>query len=415
MSDTLPAWNLALAAAAGVATIASPCVLPVLPLLLGAGSGGPAAARARRWRPLALVAGFVLGFVALALAFGASAQVLGVPAEHVRQGGALLLMLAGLAMAWPALGERLFAPAERLSEALQRRLPIAPQGLAGAALLGLALGVVWAPCAGPVLAAILGLLAGAQRAEAAPLLTAYAIGAGVPMLAISGGASWMLARLKPLARHAVAVRRALGALVVATAAAMLAQVDAQATAWLAQRLSSLSSVSQRLATAIALPDAEAASGRGAGLGSPAPDFTGIEAWLNTDAPLTMPGLRGKVVLLDFWTFGCINCVRTLPHLRDWHRRHADRGLVIVGVHTPEFAHERPLAALQAAVRRHALAYPVAQDNGFKTWNAHGVTAWPTQILIDRRGRIAFRHIGEGDEALIERRIEDLLAEPPPAP
>ncbi|NRF70942.1 redoxin domain-containing protein [Aquincola sp. S2] len=409
--EGLPTWNLALAAAAGIATIASPCVLPVLPLLLGAGSSGSAAAAGERWRPLALVGGFVLGFVALALLFGASAQVLGIPAERVRQAGALLLLLAGVAMAWPALGERLFAPAARWAEALQQRLPARPDGLLGTALLGLALGVVWAPCAGPVLAAILGLLAGAERSEAAPLLTAYALGAGLPMLAIVGGARWALERLRPVARHAVRIRRGLGALVIATAAAMLAQVDTQAAAWLAQQASS---VAAGLRSPFVPPSVEIEARDAPQFGAPAPELAGLDAWLNTPggAPLTIDSLRGRVVLLDFWTFGCINCVRTLPHLRQWHQRYAERGLVVLGVHTPEFAHERPLAALEAAVRRHALRYPIAQDNGFKTWKAYGVQAWPTQVLIDRQGRIALRHIGEGDEAAIERRIEQLLDSPP---
>jgi thiol-disulfide isomerase/thioredoxin len=116
-----------------------------------------------------------------------------------------------------------------------------------------------------------------------------------------------------------------------------------------------------------------------------------------------------VVLLDFWTFGCVNCIRTLPHLRGWHDRYAAQGLVVIGVHTPEFAHERPLPALRDAVARHGLRYPIAQDNAYRTWNAYAVRYWPAQILIDREGRIAWRHYGEGGEADTEARLRQLLA------
>ena len=386
---------LGLALAAGIATIASPCVLPVLPLLLGAGSG-MAGNAPERWRPPAVVAGFVLGFVGLTLLFGGTARVAGVPAEALRAGGALVMLAAGLLMTVPAWGERVFAPTERLASAVQRWLPGGRPGPAGSVLLGAALGLSWAPCAGPVLAAILALVAGARPGEAAPLLSAYALGAGLPMLAIAFSGQWAMARLKPLARHARRVRQALGALVVLVAVAMLARWDAPAVAWLADKVSG--------SGALPLPaDVPGPSANG----SPAPELAGIEAWLNSE-PLRLAELRGKVVLLDFWTFGCVNCIRTLPHLRGWHARYADQGLVVIGVHTPEFAHERPLPALRDAVARHGLHYPIAQDNAYRSWNAYGVRYWPAQILIDRQGRIAWRHYGEGGEADTEARIRRLL-------
>lgn len=390
---------LALALAAGIATIASPCVLPVLPLLLGAGSGGPGAAATERWRPPAVVAGFVLGFVGLTLIFGGTAQVAGLSADTLRTAAALVMLAAGALMLLPAWGERAFAPAERLASAVQRWVPGGRPGPAGSVLLGATLGLAWAPCAGPVLAAILALVAGAQPGEAAPLLTAYGLGAGLPMLAIAFGGQWAMNRLKPLARHATRVRQGLGVMVVLVAVAMLARWDAPAVAWLTDKVSvSDSSASPLLAgTPSKLAN-----------GAPAPELAGIDAWLNSE-PLRLAELRGKVVLLDFWTFGCVNCIRTLPHVRGWHERYATQGLVVIGVHTPEFAHERPLPALRNAVARHGLRYPIAQDNAYRSWNAYGVRYWPAQILIDRDGRIAWRHYGEGGEADTETRIRALLA------
>lgn len=147
-------------------------------------------------------------------------------------------------------------------------------------------------------------------------------------------------------------------------------------------------------------------------GSTAPEFAGIEGWLNTD-PLRMADLRGKVVLVDFWTYSCINCVRTLSSLTRWHRTYQDQGLVIVGVHTPEFAYERESAKLQNAMRRYHIEYPVAQDNGYATWQAYHNQYWPAQYLIDRNGKIVLQHFGEGDYDDMERAIRRLLAQAPP--
>jgi thiol-disulfide isomerase/thioredoxin len=202
------------------------------------------------------------------------------------------------------------------------------------------------------------------------------------------------------------VRQGLGAMVVLVAVAMLARWDAPAVAWLTDKVSGTVD-SSWLADAGGATAVSAATTPTPANGAPAPELAGIEAWLNSE-PLRLADLRGKVVLLDFWTFGCVNCIRTLPHLRGWHARYADQGLVVIGVHTPEFAHERPLPALRGAVARHGLRYPIAQDNGYRSWNAYGVRYWPAQILIDRDGRIAWRHYGEGGEADTEARIRALL-------
>lgn len=140
----------------------------------------------------------------------------------------------------------------------------------------------------------------------------------------------------------------------------------------------------------------------------APEFTGISHWINS-APLTMAQLRGKVVLVEFWTYECINCIHVLPHVKQWHERYKDQGLVVVGVHTPEYGHERILGNLEKAVKRFDIAYPVAQDNDYGTWNAFGNRYWPALYLIDGNGKIVYRHYGEGDYDVTEARIRHLLA------
>jgi thiol-disulfide isomerase/thioredoxin len=144
--------------------------------------------------------------------------------------------------------------------------------------------------------------------------------------------------------------------------------------------------------------------------SPAPEFAGIDGWLNSE-PLDMAQLRGKVVLVDFWTYSCINCAHTLPALVKWHRAYKDQGLVIIGVHTPEFPYERETAGLQKAMRRFHIEYPVAQDNHYATWQAYNNQYWPAQYLIDRDGKIVGQHFGEGGYEEMEQAIRDLLAKP----
>lgn len=142
----------------------------------------------------------------------------------------------------------------------------------------------------------------------------------------------------------------------------------------------------------------------------APEFTGIEKWLNSE-PLSMQKLRGKVVLVDFWTYTCINCVRTLPYVKNWYDKYKDQGLVVVGVHTPEYRFERSTEKVTTALKRFDIRYPVAQDNDYATWNAYNNRYWPAMYLVDKQGRIVYTHFGEGNYAETEAKIQSLLAQP----
>lgn len=384
---------------AGMATVASPCILPMLPLILGAAMGPEHRAGRPGLRPLFIVLGFVLAFAAAALLFGATTRVLGLSPQSLRSLSTLVLGGCGLLMAWPGLAHW-----------TARWLPGAATGLAswgqslgdragirhgGALLLGASLGLVWTPCAGPVLAAVLALVATEPaQARAAGLLLLYALGAGIPMLLIAYGGPWFMRRVDGLKRRAEALRRLFGLLMLLTAAAIHWQLDTQISAWLAERLSW-----QQAARSEALQP------------TAAPELQELTRWFNSP-PLSLAQLRGQVVLLDFWTFACVNCVRSVPHLQAWHQRYAARGLVVIGLHTPEFGFEKDPAQLQAAIQRLGLSYPVAQDNQYRNWRNWQVQAWPTLFLLDRQGRVRLRHVGEGDEALIEAEIQKLLAQAP---
>lgn len=406
-------WQTLFAAGAGVATVASPCVLPILPMLLGASVG--AADGGSRWRPAAIVLGFVLAFTGAAWVFGSATAVLGLSAGTLRTISIGLLALFGVALAWPA-GWRLPGAAALAGGGVLQRLADRAAGwghgpgLGAALLLGASLGVVWTPCAGPVLAAILALVASQQQpGEAAGLLLAYAVGAGLPMLAIAHGGRRLVQRVRQWSRHAQALRQGFGVLMLLTAWAMHTGWDVTLSARVASRLAGLGSTLEALLPAGGVPVVEAPEvpAAAAGARGTAPAFAGLGPWFNT-SPLTIEGLRGRVVLVDFWTFGCVNCINTLPHLQRWHQRYAARGLIIVGVHTPEFAFERDPSAVQAAIRRHGLGYAVAMDNGHATWQAWRNRYWPALYLVDRDGRVVFHHIGEGDYAHVEREIERVL-------
>ncbi|RZL04384.1 MAG: cytochrome c biogenesis protein DipZ [Rubrivivax sp.] len=397
MMDALTPWQWPIAGLAGVATVASPCVLPVLPLLLGV-----SAQETSRTRPLFIILGFVLSFAALALLFSASTHVLGLSPDAVRWIATTGMLLAGLLMVWPALGERALAPLGRVANLAHAVGGHATQGPWGGLLLGASLGALWTPCAGPVLASILVLVAQQPSAgTTAPLLLSYAAGAGLPMLAIAYGGQVMTHKVRAFTRHADRFRRICGLMVMGSALTLGLQLDAHASAWASRVWSGLSptevAVAQEPAVATDMAPA-------------APEFIGIGPWLNSP-PLSLKALRGQVVLVEFWTYGCSNCVNTLPHIQRWHERYARQGLKVVGVHTPEFAFERSPDNVRQAIRRHGLSYPVALDNQYKTWNAYGNRYWPALYLIDRQGRIVFTHFGEGDEARIEQRIQQTLAQP----
>jgi cytochrome c biogenesis protein CcdA/thiol-disulfide isomerase/thioredoxin len=403
---------------AGAGTALTPCVLPVLPALLAAtGSGG-------RRRPLGVIAGLVTTFTVAIVALASVIDGVGLPDATVRTLAVVVLLVFGLSMLIPSWSARIEAPLTRLARFGPRD---GGDGFWSGLLVGAGLGFVYAPCAGPILAAVVSVSAtmGASGQLVAVAL-GYAAGSALVLLAIAYGGRRLLDRLRAAGRGP-AVQRTLGVVMIATAVAVAADLDVRFQTALANDFPSfLTNPTHALERSSAVEDRLADlrgparfaerddGGRRAGLPvlGKAPDFTGNQRWFNTpgNGPLDLRELRGRVVLVDFWTYTCINCIRTLPYVRAWDARYRKRGLTVVGVHTPEFPFERDAGNVERAISQNALRYPVAQDNEYATWDAWGNQYWPAKYLIDARGRVRYAHFGEGDYERTESAIRALLAE-----
>ena len=334
---------LAVAFVAGIVTALSPCVLPVLPVMLAGGTTG------NERQPYAIVAGLVVSFTVFTLTATALLSALHLPDDLLRNIAIVVVALVGLSLLWPRLGDLLERPFARLGRRSNR-------DVGGGFLLGITLGLVFVPCAGPVIGAVATVAATERLSFDAVLVTlAYALGAGLVLLgiAIAGRRGLELPRLR---RHAPTIRRVLGAAVLAVAVLMAFNLDTRLQTNLPeytralQKLENSNDVKSRLDGLVPGREEVIAEKDGLGDGGAAPEFTGIEGWINSE-PLTLEGLRGKVVLIDFWTYSCINCLRTLPYLKQWDETYRDKGLTIVGVHTPEFAFERERSNVEGAVKR----------------------------------------------------------------
>jgi cytochrome c biogenesis protein CcdA/thiol-disulfide isomerase/thioredoxin len=399
----------------GVLTILSPCILPVLPFVF-----------ARADRPfvrsgLPLLAGMALTFAAVAT-LAAVGGGWAVDANRVGRWAALLLLAAfALTLVFPALADRAMQPlvrwGGRLSEAATAGTEPGKERIGPSLLLGVATGLLWAPCAGPILGIILtgAALSGASLGTGL-LLFAYALGAATSLaLALLVGGR-VFAAMKRSIGAGQTVRRALGLLILVAVGAIALGLD---TTYLT-RLSTggTFALEQSVASRLGSGDKAARTTKVmAGPGGaamlpdegPLPSLDGAATWLNSP-PLTAERLRGKVVLVDFWTYSCINCLRAIPFTRAWAERYARDGLVVIGVHAPEFAFERDVANVRAAMDRLGIRYPVAIDNDKKIWTAFSNMYWPALYLADAKGRLRYHHFGEGDDETTERAIRQLLAE-----
>ncbi len=381
----------------GVLTILSPCVLPVLPFVFARSE------QSFRRSGLPILIGMALTFTVLASLAAVGGAWLVEVNQYGRYAAMLLLLLLGFALIFPSWSERMMRPFVVLGGRLQQRAD-RQSSVKGSLLLGVAVGFLWAPCAGPILGLVLaGAALNGANLHSALLLLTFAAGAasslGVALLASARVIGWM----KRSFGVEEWVRRVLGVTVVAGIAVIALGWD---TRFLAQFTSAnTTATEQRLIERFTNSSnaTEAADMRRA------PPLVGATQWLNSP-PLSDEMLRGKVVLVDFWTYSCINCLRTLPYLKAWDEKYRAQGLVIIGVHAPEFAFEKDIKNVEQAVHELGVTYPVAIDNQYAIWNAFKNEYWPAHYLIDARGRIRDQHFGEGKYQETELRIQALLKE-----
>jgi cytochrome c biogenesis protein CcdA/thiol-disulfide isomerase/thioredoxin len=380
--------NAGLAFLEGLALILSPCILPVLPIILSGSITG------NKKRPLGIVTGFIITFALFTLFSRALIQFTSINMNTVRDISSAILLLLGIIMMSKTLTEkvnRILQPLSNVGGALSSANNL-QGGFYSGMLFGGLVGIIWTPCAGPVLAAVIVQVV-LQKTTVSSMLVvlAFAIGAGIPMLLVAWFGRSIMTHFAFFREKAVFFRQLMGLILVLT---VLYFMCLQGIILSFNQKSGISLSRNALINGIEQP-------------YQSPEIEGITAWINSD-PLTISGLKGKVVLVDFWTYSCINCIRTLPYLKDWYAKYHDQGLEIIGVHSPEFQFEHDVNNVVKAVKAYDISYPVALDNDFATWRNFQNEYWPAHFLINKEGKVVYVHFGEGEYDVTENNIRFLL-------
>lgn len=431
---------IAFAFVSGIITILSPCILPVLPIVLGGSVGGGKA------RPLGVIAGFVISFTLFTLALTALVDALGIPSNALRIAAVVLIVGLGLVMVVPQLRDRFELLASKLTSRTKRGA--GGSGFAGGVPIGLSLGLVWTPCVGPIMASVIALALTQQVDGGAALITlSYTLGTSIPMMAIMFGGRTLLTRVPALLKNTPKIQRGFGVVTILAGLAIGFGLDLRFQASVLrifpnygsgltaiensdlvqdalQARNSSADASQFMMSATNVSydsfDQQPRNGRLGDYG-PAPELVTRGEWLNWDelgladtlnpsSPISMRDLRGKVVIIDFWTYSCVNCVRTIPYLTAWWDAYKDQNLVIIGVHTPEFEFEKSQANVARAMKNLGVEWPVVLDNAYAQWGAYKNRYWPAKYFVDAEGHIRYFHFGEGEYDTSEKVIKELLRE-----
>lgn len=401
---------------AGVVTILSPCILPILPIILSSSVDHP-----NKRKPIGVILGFVTSFTFFTLFLSSIVKIIGIPADSLRLFSIFVLIFFGLSIVTPKfqiLIEKLFTKLLRYAPASAPR-----SGLTGGFIIGLSLGLLWTPCVGPILASVISLaLTGTVTFQAFLITLSYSVGTAIPMFIIMHTGSKTLQKIPWLLQNSVRIQKLFGILMIITAIGIFFNIDRKFQTFVLDKFPNYGVGLTKLEDNGTVIDELENMGnttdkdkKGRPIydlipkGTKAPEIIKGGEWFNS-SPLKLSELRGKVVLLDFWTYSCINCQRTFPYLRNWHDKYKDKGLVIIGVHSPEFEFEKDPENVAKALSDFKLKYPVVQDNDFSTWQAYNNRYWPAKYFIDKDGYIRYTHFGEGDYDNSEKIIQELLSE-----
>lgn len=405
---------------AGIITVLSPCILPILPIILTSSIGGVNTGKSR---PMGVVIGFILSFTFFTLFLSTIVRLSGVPAETLRFVSVLIVAGFGISLLVPQF-QVLF---ERLFTRLAGHMPNSrgKTGFGGGLIIGFSVGLLWTPCVGPILASVISLaITGAVTFDTFLITLAYSLGTAIPMFLIMLGGQNALRRVPWLLSNLGYIQKLFGVLMVLTAIGIFFNVDRKFQTFILNSFpqygSGLTKFEDNELIRSQLDKRSDSEVKKEDMGKPMFDLIkpkGVKAheiipggiWFNSE-PLTLEQLKGKVVIIDFWTYSCINCQRTLPYLRDWNEKYKDKGLVIIGVHAPEFEFEKSEKNVFQAIKDFKLTYPIVQDNNFATWRAYNNRYWPAKYFIDKDGYIRYTHFGEGKYDESERVIQELLKE-----
>ena len=407
---------------AGLFTILAPCIWPLLPIVLA----DVTQSNSKR-RPLGITAGVAISYAFFTLAISALESSFGLNPNVLRKLAVVVLLVVGLSMVIPALSRRMEASISRFSGKFGGMGRNTRSDFGGGFLTGIALGIVWTPCSGPILASV-AVLAGTNKISLESVIVTlfYVAGVSIPLFGFAVGGQKLLSRSRRLSKHTGRIQIASGLVMIITAVGIYTNYDKTIEAKLLsavpsytnaltgiERTSSVTKALDKLKGTKNIPSTVTANesalfnGNG-GAPSKAPEFSGISKWLNTSGAQTLASLKGKVVLVDFWTYSCINCIRTLPHITAWYNKYHSSGFEVIGVHTPEFAFEKDAGNVNSAIKRYGIPYPVALDNNYSTWNAYNNQYWPAEYLIDATGQIRRHEFGEGNYGETEKAIRSLL-------
>lgn len=405
----------------GVVTILSPCILPILPIILSS------SVDTGKSRPYGIVMGFIGSFTFFTLFLTTIVQSTGISANSLRYFSVIVIALFGVSLVLPQAQKFIEIAFSKIQSKLNFNNSN-KTGFGGGILIGLSLGLLWTPCVGPILASVISLaLTGNVTSSAALITLAYSIGTAIPMFLIIRGGQQALKKTPWLLKNTHNIQRIFGVIMILTAIAISLNWDRSFQSYILQKFpqygTGLTAIEDNEIVKNALESFGTSDNEM--IGKPMNEIMDEDSYPN--APEIIPGgelfnydkdsisitelnAENKVVLVDFWTYSCINCIRTLPYLKNWHEKYHDEGLVIIGVHSPEFEFEKSADNLSKAIADFEIEYPVVQDNNFATWRAYSNRYWPAKYLIDTDGNIRYTHFGEGEYDETEQMIQMLLKE-----